>query len=118
MKKKVIVVLLFVCLLTGCNFNSYLYVGQQEKTSSTSWSMTYQKFSGHEARDIEVEDVSIPFTVDIDTKEGTFTLTLLQDDQEIHVFSESDKFIINEPGTYTLRMDGDDHKGGFQAQWG
>lgn len=116
--KKSICLAVVVLGLAGCSkVSSHLFINQREKESSTSWEMTYEKFNGYSQRTIQIEEAPRAFVVDVDTEDGTLNVELTKDDQEILTTHEAASVEIKESGTYTLRVEGDDHKGGFTIHW-
>lgn len=118
MKKYICMLCLLFCLCGCTKGGSHLFINQREKETSASWEMTYSKFKGFSQRKIEIQDVPLTMHCDIKNEDGTLLVKVSKDDKEVFSTKDSASYEFNEAGTYTLRVEGDDHKGGFEIDWG
>ena len=126
--KKVIILLLTLSLglgLSACSFGSYSVMMGKTVEKTTLKSMTYSKMNGHKSYKIKLkEDEETLITTDIVTEKGTIDVTVTTDDDAQTVIFEEDAIetsnftiTIPESGTYLIKIEADDHRGGFSFEW-
>jgi len=128
MKKSIsIVIIMFIMMfLIGCTKSSYVIISGQDNDSSTQMSMTYEQFSGYKETQIKVKDgEEVKVSVKIATAGGTIDAYIAKDNNEStavykgnDIKSSNFTVTLKEAGTYTIRVDGDKHTGGYLFNWG
>lgn len=113
-----------ILLVSGCsNVGSYSFINSQEKSENNSWSASYDKFNGYKQREITLtgEDEHT-FIVEVVTNSGTIGLSIKDKDGKSfytgkEMPSSSFEVIVDKEGTYIIRLDVDNHSGGFDIKW-
>ena len=92
-------------------------VGFIQKTGWSDWSASYTTVDGYLQRTIRPENDTL--LVEVETKSGTIAIEMKDADGNV-IFSESDiattSFEVDVPGKITIRVDADNHKGGFSFE--
>ena len=122
MKKTILLLsLILISLLTACTRQ----VGWVGLNYLNSIDVSYQLFDGKKVERIQV-DAGDNFTLDYDVEvdDGALRLELVDPDREVvweASFLEDNedamRFQVEKSGRYTLRIDGDQTKGGFELHW-
>jgi len=112
--------------LVGCTKSSYVIISGEDNNTSTQMSMTYKQFSGFKETQIKVKDgEEVKVSVEIVSNGGTLDAYIAKDnDESTAVYKGNDikssdfTVTLKEAGTYTIRVDGDKHVGGYMFYWG
>lgn len=92
-------------------------VGFIQKAGWNDWSASYTSLDGYLQRTIRPEDDTL--LVEIETQSGTISIEMKDSDGNV-IFSESDiktsSFEIDVPGKVIIRVDAENHKGGFSFE--
>jgi PBP1b-binding outer membrane lipoprotein LpoB len=124
MKNKIllITVLLFALLLAGCTSGNYSTVLSNENNTSTSLSMTYQKFDGIKTATFQTED-NAAVSVEMVSEEGKLNLSI-EDMNGKSYYQGKDiptsSFVVNldKAGKYKVTVEGEKHTGSYKIVWG
>ena len=128
MKKiiSIVIITFIMMLLAGCTKSSYVIISGEDHDTSTQMSMTYEQFSGYKETQVKVKDgEEVKVSVKIATNGGTLDAYIAKDnDESTAVYKGNDiktsnfTVTLKEAGTYTIRVDGDKHTGGYLFYWG
>ncbi len=109
---------LLLCCLFSLGCSGYVRVGYVETVSSYNISANYRLFRGQQSYHLDAPDfdpAKETYAIDvwIETEEGTLDVTILYGSQEVwHSDSTSGgQYVLPMGGRYTIRMQGDDHRG-------
>lgn len=118
----VLATLLALLQLCGCS-NRFVMMGGISNQNSNSFSASYQKFSGYKTASVTLKEgqsaeVSVAFT----TEDGSIAFDIVNRDgeslfEQTDIGDESFNLMLDQPGKYTLRVTGEDHKGSFHVSW-
>ena len=122
--KRFLAILLLVStlLLTGCEFTSSTKLMCVSKSTTTSFSMSYAKFSGTEKHTLRTKSDAPVVMATIESESGTLKVTILDENKAV-VYEqdalETGVYTITLPGRgkYTVRMDAQDHVGSYHFEW-
>lgn len=118
-----IITLIAVLCILGCTTGSYTFINSNENSESEFWNASYDKFNGYKQREITISgEGDHAFTVEIVTNSGKLGLSIEDDDGKSlyngnELPSSSFEVIANGEGKYTIRLDADNHNGGFDIKW-
>lgn len=127
---------LLMLLIGGCTYGSGTSKMSVEVNTLSKMSMSYQMFSGYKATDIKVkEGETLEVSVDIVSEKGKLDLIIekknTRDSEESDdskgkaekVYEGTDlptsnfKVTLEEPGEYTVKVTGENHKGSYKVTW-
>lgn len=125
--KKLILLLSFLIILTGCTSGGGYQVTNAIGETSTPGmlAMTYDNFNGTKFGDFYpvAPGETVEFLVNVETLDGSLTIYVTpESDENMIVYKAEDiqtsefSFIIDDPGEYALYLSADDHKGGYVIQ--
>ena len=128
MKKLLLLSLLLVIPVLaggGCTVGSGVTINSQELNTPTRMSMLYDRFTGHRQTKITVKDEPITVKVNIVTEKGDIDAYIARDNDKAGSVYEGNSIptssftvTLNEPGSYTLRVDANNHTGSYSFFWG
>lgn len=111
-------------MLAGCEFSSGMKLMCVETSTSTSWKMSYSKFTGTERETIRTTEPDTRVTVQVVTNAGSLNLKVTPaDDPDRTLYQGTDMptceftFNIPEAGKYTVTVTADDHEGSYVLDW-
>lgn len=122
MKKTVVFIsLILIALLTACTRQ----VGWVGLNYRNTIDVSYQFFDGKKVERIQVDaGDTFSLTYDIEVEEGALKLELLDPDRKViweaALLEDKEdvmRFQAEKSGRYTLRINGDQTKGGFELRW-
>lgn len=123
MKKLLLLSLLLVIPVLaggGCTVGSGVTINSQELNTSTRMSMLYDRFTGHRQTKITVKDEPVTVKVNIVTEKGDIDAYIARDNDKAGsvyegngITTSSSTVTLNEPGSYTLRVDANNHTGSY-----
>lgn len=120
----ILVVILSLILLVGCEGGSYMVIKGEVDANKNSITGDYNKFSGKYYKRLKLKrNDKIFVKFENETKKGSLKANLTDSDgEEIFSMNGLDKanekrFIIKKDGYYKMRVIADDHKGSFNLQW-
>lgn len=126
MKKIVIGILsiiLLATLLIGCTSGSSVEIMSNEKDTSTSMAMSYEKFDGDKSKTIQIKDGE-KGTVSVDIVSTSGELNILITDKDGVAYYQGNNtptstFSVNldKEGEYTIKVEAKDHKGSYNISW-
>ena len=113
-------------ILAGCTVGSGTVINSTEFNTPTRMSMYYDKFTGYKQTHINVGDSGpVVVAVEILTESGSIDAYIARDNDlsrasyEGHDISTTSFTVtLSEPGDYTLRVNADNHSGGYSFYWG
>lgn len=124
MKSRILFIaaLLFTLILAGCTSANYSTVISNENNTSTSMSMTYQKFNGFKTTTFKTEDNSA-VSVEIVSDEGKLNLSIVDMDGKSYYQGNdlpTSSFVVNldKAGKYKVTVEGEKHTGSYKIAWG
>ena len=126
MKRFLSALLLAALLLTatGCEFSSSSKFMCVEKSNSTSWSMSYSRFTGTERKTIRIAEPGTVVTVTVETQAGTLDIKVTAaDNRDELVYDAQDlqtgvyTFVVAGAGKYNVTVQANDHKGSYALNW-
>ena len=116
-------VLLLILCFSACSGGSYVSVMSTETNNAQEISMEYDSFDGNKFYDISIEQEVI-VTVHIETESGSMSAYIAKDNDVTNaVYQGSDiptsdfTVALTESGTYTIRVDANQHSGSYSFQW-
>lgn len=115
--------LLAIVLFAACAAQSSLLVNAMENNGNGFWNLHYERFDGSKDRQINLSGKG-PHTirVDIETNEGALDLSI-EDDAGTQLYRGSElptssfEVEADSEGTYHIRLEADNHSGGFSVEW-
>ena len=127
MKKTALIypVFILILLLCACTIGSGTARNATELNTPTKMSMQYDKFNGFKETSLKVEDGGeITVSVNIITEKGSIDAYIAKNSDQSEAAYEghdvptsSFTVTLSEPGTYTIRVDADDHCGAYSFSW-
>ena len=116
-------IFLILAFVSGCTFGSYSLRNSSEKSGRDHWQIRYEKFNGFKQRNIKLSgECEHTFSVEIVTNSGALGLvikdgngTSIYDGEELPSSAFSVK--ADSSGKYTIRVNADNHSGGFNIKW-
>ena len=125
MKKISYSLILIVILLglTGCSRNFTFELGSIESNTDTKMKMTYKRFDGVKDRTLTVkEGEPVEINVAIKTKDGTLNASIYNEDFDYSyegkdIPTSTFSVTLDEPGNYTIKVEGDMHEGSYSFTW-
>ncbi len=123
--KKLLLSMLMIVLLTGLNGCSKGYsLGSYENNTSSKMTMNHYLFKGSKERTLKVnEGEEVVVSVDIKTENGTLDAYIYNEDTEEYIYEGKDiptssfTVTLKDAGNYTIKVDGDKHKGSYSFTW-
>ncbi|MGN1295294.1 MAG: hypothetical protein ACI4U5_02690 [Bacilli bacterium] len=121
--KKSVICLLLSSLIGLCSCNSNLTIKCVEYSTSTSFSASYELFSGKKNYTIQVkEGERKEVKVEIKTTEGKLIVEVGRKDEPTNYEGNIDgdmEFVLNlnESGSYYVSLKGEKHKGSYKFSW-
>lgn len=126
MKKIVIGILSIILLATsliGCTSGSSVEIMSNEKDTSTSMVMSYEKFDGDKSKTIQIKNGE-KGTVSVDIVSTSGELNILITDKDGVAYYQCNNtptstFSVNldKEGEYTIKVEAKDHKGSYNISW-
>lgn len=116
-------ILMFATMLGGCSKGISFQIGAIENNTKREMTASYTLFSGTKEKEIKVDDgETVEIAVGITTKDGSIDVYVYNENEEYsyegHDIATSDFTVtLSEPGTYTLKLEADKHKGGYSFKW-
>jgi hypothetical protein len=125
MKKAILLPLLLIVSLglVGCSKGMDIKIGAFENNTSTKMSCSYSKFDGVDEDKITVEEgETVIVSVAIETKDGSIDAYIINEKDEYEyeghdVPTSSFTVTLSEAGTYTMKVDANNHKGSYSFTW-
>ena len=116
---------ILVPLLTGplgslTAHGSGLRIGYTDSSTGDAWQARYQLLSGWRERTVNTDGQASTLHIDITTDGGTVDLAVKDIAGNTVFYQESiptSSFDIEIPGTVTVRVTGEDHRGSFYITW-
>ncbi len=120
------ILLVLAGLLAGCAVGSGTVKNGEEFNTPTKMSMIYDKFDGYKQGRIDVNaNEPVEVKVNIVTEGGSIAAYIAKDNEISHssyeghnIPTSSFTVTLTEPGNYTVRVDADNHTGGYSFSWG
>lgn len=116
-------ILMFAIVLGGCSKGFSFQIGAIENNTKREMTASYTLFNGTKEKEITVDDgETVDIEADITTKAGSIDVYVYNENDEYsyegHDIPTSDFTVtLSEPGTYTLKIETDKHKGGYSFTW-
>jgi hypothetical protein len=127
MKKRHLIVplLLLLIILCSCTKGSGIMKNATEINTPTKMSMMYDKFTGFKETTIRVDKENpITISVNITTVSGKIDAYIAKENDKSDTSYEGNDIptssftvTLSEAGDYTIRVDADDHSGGYSFSW-
>ncbi|MCY6960363.1 hypothetical protein [Clostridium brassicae] len=110
---------LIICLLMGCSGGSYKINEGDIKASDNSINGSYGSFTGNYFKKVKFEKgEDIKFDFEINTVKGRVSAKVIDSqDNTVAKIEKSKSVKIDKADTYTIKVEGENHEGGFVLTW-
>lgn len=114
-----ILLLLQLVIFSGCSGGSYKIINGGIKDCENSMNGNYEKFSGEHFIKVKLQEGQIiDFDFEIESNKGKIFAEVVDSKEKFKANIEKSKVIkIPKSDTYTIRVRGDEHSGGFVLSW-
>lgn len=122
--KKPVLLLISIILLLGlcsCNMGSYTTILSVETDNSSEKAMKYQKFNGYKTYTFKADEgEEVTVAVSVTSESGSLSAYIAKGGDKANAVYEGNGIptseftvTISESGTYTIRVDAENHKGSY-----
>lgn len=124
LKVKVITTMIVVVMfLVGCSGGGYRTVMSMENNTNNKTEMSYSSFKGSKFTSLKLKNGDeLNLNVEVVTKEGNLTITLIDESNKELFKTENpkepikEKIKIDKDSTYKIKVEGN-HKGSYKITW-
>lgn len=121
-KIRILFIVVLILLISGCTSGGYSMRNGNIEFYKQEISGSYDNFNGHKEKRYRFkEGTTISFSSDFSTENGSLLITVKNKSNDTIIYqthdSDSGTVKIDESGNYTIRIEGENHKGHFNLSW-